>query len=260
MTESRWQDRLPSRTFPLVVLLAIGFLFLAEPRCNAAFGINSVIGATEVAPPASLVAGATESNTPIVFAEYNGGVITTAGGLSVDHDGSAVVASPTISGNVVNPALKPSILAEGTSFNSFVFHFDPVGSPTSPVAVYVATILFDHPVIGVQLFGSGFSLQKPAGTSYTGTLEAGDAEVDANKSPNPGLSYPTGVASRGIEEDGFVLAVNGNEVMIAGSVFGGEVDHIRIFTHVPEPTTLLTWSVLAGVGLCCYRRLCQNRA
>ena len=95
-------------------------------------------------------------------------------GLDVDHDGSNVVAAPTISGNVVNPALVDTTLPVGTGFNSYLLHFDPVAAPF--FAFYVATINFDNPIIGVQLFSDGFALEKPSGTAYIGTLEQGDIQ------------------------------------------------------------------------------------
>ena len=68
---------------------------------------------------------------PLIFPEVISGrcVATVAHplGLDVDHDGSNVVAAPTISGNVVNPALVDTTIPTGTGFNSYLLHFDPVG-------------------------------------------------------------------------------------------------------------------------------------
>jgi len=148
----------------------------------------------------------------------------------------------------VNPALVDTTIPVGAGFNSYLLSFDPVGSPF--FTFYVATINFDNPIIGVQLFSDGFLLQKPSGTGYFGTLEQGDVQVFANGGP-PLAYYPGGVDFRGVEEDAFVLAIVGNTITVAGSTSGPEIDQIRILTAptitggVPEPATALTWAIIA---------------
>jgi hypothetical protein len=194
--------------------------------------------------------GSNEGPQPIVFPEVLNGTVVGLG-VPVDHDGSNVVAAPTISGNIVNPALVSAVIPGGTKFNSYMFHFDPVGAPF--FSFYVTTINFDNPIVGVQLFSDGFVLQKPAGNPYIGTLEAGDFQVAANGGP-PLAYYPGGLAFRGVEEDSFVLAIAGNTVMVAGSANGPEIDQIRIFTAppnfggLPEPTTAVVWGVIGMIG------------
>jgi hypothetical protein len=202
--------------------------------------------------------GATEQplvafkGSPIIFPEVLGGTIP-AGGLKVDHDGSSVVTDPVVTSGVVSSAIKDTVLPAGLKFNSYFFHFDPVGTPG--FAYYIAEIVFSRAIIGVQLFSSSDTLTKPAGNSYTGTLEAGDAVAILNGSTT---IYPINVNFRGLEEDYFELAISGNTVLMAGSVSGPQIDQIRFFVSaVPEPASVLTWgfiSLAAGVASVSYRR------
>jgi hypothetical protein len=134
-----------------------------------------------------------------------------------------------------------------------LFHFDPVGSPG--IAIYNSTINFDDPIIGVQLFSNGFNLQKPAGTPYQGTLEQGDRQVALNGGPPeayyPGtVNYPPlGLNFRGVEEDALQITIVGNSVTLAGQVFQGEIDQVRILTAaVPEPASAIGWTIVLTVG------------
>jgi hypothetical protein len=246
-----FKPMLPVRKFVLIATLGTLLAALGAQPANAVF-ISSGVIPLPSGPPPNIQPGGNENALPIVFPEMVGGRVTSLGGLPVDHDGSNVIASPTISGNVVNPALVSATLPYNTRFNSYIFHFDPVGSPF--FAFYVATISFDHPIIGVQIFSNGFELQKPNTVPYTGTLEAGDAEVLANGGPIgvPNVLkptyYPSGVQFRGLEEDSFVLAISGNTIQLAGSAHGIEIDQIRILTAVPEPLTAVSWAIIAVVG------------
>ncbi len=245
---------LPARRITLTACLVALLAALPGQSVHAAFGITSVSGAIELPgpPPPNVLPGGNESPLALVFPEVLNGTVAATGshplGLDVDHDGSNVVAAPTISGNVVNPALVDTTIPVGAGFNSYLLSFDPIGAPF--FAFYVATINFDNPIIGVQLFSDGFVLQKPSGTGYIGTLEQGDVQVGLNGGPPIGY-YPGGVDFRGVEEDAFVLAIAGNTVIVAGSTSGPEIDQIRILTAtslgppVPEPTTALTWVVIA---------------
>jgi hypothetical protein len=249
---------LPVRQLVLTASLVALIAALQVQPADAAFGIASVAGAIELPgpPPPSVLNGdpngAQEGGLPIIFPEVlNATVVATVAhplGLDVDHDGSNVVAAPTISGNVVNPLLVDTTIPVGAGFNSYLLHFDPVAKPF--FAFYVATINFDNPIIGVQLFSSAFDLNKPSGTPYKGTLEQGDVQVGINGGP-PLAYYPGGVDFRGVEEDAFILSIIGNTLILAGSTSGPEIDQIRILTAptlgppVPEPATALTWAIIA---------------
>jgi hypothetical protein len=251
---------LPVRSFVFTATLVALVVSLQVQSAHAAFGITSVAGVLELpgGPPPSVHPGGNEGGLPIIFPEVlNATVIPTQLhplGLGVDHDGSNVVAAPTISGNVVNPALVSSTLPVGTGFNSYLIHFDPAGSPF--FAFYVATINFDNPIIGVQLFSDGFALQKPTFIPYIGTLEQGDVQVSFpnNGSSVPLAYYPGSLDFRGVEEDAFVLSISGNTVILAGSTSGPEIDQVRILTAptiregLPEPAAATTWALIA---ICC---------
>lgn len=245
---------LPARyLFFTAFLVALLAALQAQPA-HAAFGITSVAGAIELpgGPPPDVHPGGNEGGLPIIFPEVISGTVAATIlhplGLDVDHDGSNVVAAPTISGNVVNPALVSATIPVGAGFNSYLLHFDPVGSPF--FSFYVATINFDNPIIGVQLFSDGFALQKPTLIPYTGTLEQGDNQISLNGGP-PLAYYPGGVDFRGVEEDAFVLSISGNTVIVAGSTSGPEIDQIRILTAptiregLPEPAAAVTWTIIA---------------
>jgi hypothetical protein len=253
------ESMLPARNIALTAFL-VALLAAVQPQTvHAAFGITSASGAIALPgpPPPNVLPGSVEGPFPIVFPEViNGVVAATAAhplGLDVDHDGSNVVAAPTISGNVVNPLLVNTTIPVGTGFNSYLFHFDPTGAPF--FSIYVATISFDNPIIGVQLFSDGFLLNKPSGTGYTGTLEQGDVQVGLNGGP-PLPYYPGSVDFRGVEEDAFVLAIAGNTIQLGGSTSGPEIDQIRIITAptiqtgVPEPATATAWTIVALIGCC----------
>lgn len=266
-----------------LALLVAAFALLHAKSAQAAFGITSTIGATQLAgPPApNVLPGSVEQpigfplpiGNPIIFPEVLVGVVKPAApsvrhpfaaiGLDVDHNGSNVTAAPVVSGNVVNPLLVSALIPVGTQFNSYLFHFDPVGSPG--IALYNSTIKFDNPIIGVQLFSNGFTLQKPAGTPYQGTLEQGDTQVFLNGGPAPAyypgiVNYPPlGLNSRGIEEDALQITIVGNQLTLAGQVFGAEIDQVRILTAaVPEPASVIAWSIILSIG--CVGGLAKRRS
>jgi hypothetical protein len=216
-------------------------------------GIVSFSGVTPLGgPPAPNVLPGSQPPvpTPIIFPEFTNGLVP-IGGIAVDHDGSVVVASPTVTGNVVNPLLVAAVIPAGTMVDSYLFHFDPFDTavPTAANFYPLSSVLFDRKIIGVQLFSSGATaLQKPALTPYVGKLEAGDAVPIFNGGPTPPY-YPGGLASRGLEEDAMAIVSGGFGINLAGEADGVAIDQVRIYALadvvVPEPSTLL----LAAVGL-----------
>ncbi len=275
--DNHFMFMLPSR-YILIALFATLLASAGVQSAHAAFGITNTYGsAIELCGPPSpdVLEGSNEAvgTNPalaLIFPEVINGVVkgTPAHpqGLDVDHDGSTVVAVPTIHSEdiSVNENLKPTTLDVGTSFNSYLLHFDPAGGPDFPVHAgieiadkqYVTTITFDNPIIGVQLFSAGFNtlIKYVDGvpTPYTGTLEQGDIQVGLNVPGGmPPNYYPSNVPYRGIEEDAFVLAISGNTLMVALSVSSNEIDQIRVFTAptiaaaVPEPTSVVTWVAIA---------------
>jgi hypothetical protein len=205
-------------------------------------GIISSSGVTLLGgPPAPSVAPGAQltAPNPIVFPEVLGGVAAT--GVPVDHlvTGDMPV-TPVTTGGVVNPILVDGLIAPGTPFDSYLFHFDPAdsGIPSALNFYPSSNILFSTQILGLQLFSNGASLQKPALTPYIGKLEAGDAVVFANGGP-PLAYYPGGLSFRGLEEDAVGITSGGFGISLAGKALGVEIDQIRIFVStVPEPASL----------------------
>jgi len=222
--------------FRIVALLVVA---AQSQSAFATFGIVSVSGGIQTTAPASVVSGATENPLPIIFPEAIGKTLLAP--LPVDHDGSDVVApGPAINANsVVNSAYIAAMLQPGTVVNSYLFHFDrPSTPPTAPF--YITTINFVGHVVGVQMFSNGYlTLQKPFGTPYVGTLETGDLAFGA------GTIYPTGSASRGLDEDEFSLSISGSQVVLTGIALGTQIDQVRIITAVPEPNAIAIWTMMS---------------
>jgi hypothetical protein len=206
-------------------------------------GIVSFSGVTPLAgPPAPNVLPGSQPPVPnpIIFPEQPGAAIAPAGGIAVDHNGSVVSAAPVVTGNVVNPLLVSGVIPAGTPYESYLFHFDPldVAVPTAANFYPLSSVTFSNKIIGVQLFSSASAaLQKPAATPYVGKLESGDALPVFFGGPAPPY-YPGGLATRGLEEDAMAIIAGGFGINLAGEADGVQIDQVRIFVAVPEPTSL----------------------
>jgi hypothetical protein len=262
---------LPVRHIAAIGLLTAAIAALQTQPVDAAFGIVSVSGATELPgpPPPNLFEGSNEQpvdtaitffGLPIVFPEVLGGyILPTAGypggllGMGVDHNGTPVNVSPVVDGTNVNVALQPSVLPVGTHFNSYMLHYDPVDQFNPGVdpfyAQYISEVSFDRPIIGVQIFSKYFPLEYAA-LPYRGKLEDGDLQISLNGGPGPPPTYyPDPADFRGLEEDSFSLVIVGNTVKIGGTANGPEIDEVRIFTAaVPEPAAAATWAIILALG------------
>jgi len=237
---------MPIRSGTLALVTAASLALAFPSPSFGAFGIVSISGATQTAAPAGVLPGpgpfSTENALPIIFPEVLGG--TLAAPLPVDHDGSNIVSpgAAVDANSVVNSAFIAAVLPQGTKFNSYLFHFDPL--PNS-APFYISTIKFANHVIGVQLFSNGYtSLQKPLNTPYVGTLEAGDVAVGGP------VVYPTGVSYRGLDEDEFALVISNDQVSLVGIALGGQIDQVRILTAVPEPATFVVWGLIFAGCVC----------
>jgi hypothetical protein len=110
----------------------------------------------------------------------------------------------------------------------------------------VATV--DDPV-GVTIYVDGV----PAG-SYVGDPNIGNAPTAMQIGGNPqaggrawdGLIDDVAVWDRALTADEVSLIWNDGDGASIGSFFAPEI--------IPEPSTFLVWSLLAGLGLFCYRR------
>jgi hypothetical protein len=114
--------------------------------------------------------------------------------------------------------------------------------------------VFDAKILGVQLFTSGFiSLQKPALLPYVGKLEKGDALPALNGGPAPPY-YPSGLASRGLEDDSMAIIAGGFGIDLAGAAISFEFDQVRIYTAaVPEPSALML-TLICALSFSSYHR------
>jgi hypothetical protein len=239
MTRKLGRQRRPESIFLACALVFVVACLSAIP---VQAGIVSFSGVTPLpGPPAPGVHPGDQPPlpTPTVFPEVLNGVAP-VGGIAVDHNGSVVTASPVVSANVVNPLLVSGVIPSGTRFDSYLFHFDPADAQIPSAANFfpLSTITFSSKIIGVQLFSSGYvGLQKPALTPYVGTLESGDAAIGINGGPLP-TYYPGGLSTRGLEEDAMAIVGGGFGINLAGEADGVQIDQIRIFVAVPEPTSL----------------------
>ncbi len=239
MTRKLGRMNRPESIFLAWALVVVAACLGAIP---AQAGIVSFSGVTPVpGPPAPNVLPGSQPPvpTPIIFPEQPG-VATALAGIPVDHDGSVVSAAPVVSGNVVNPLLVPSVIPAGTRYESYLFHFDPADTaiPTAANFYPLSSVTFSNKIIGVQLFSSASTaLQKPAATPYVGKLESGDALPVFFGGPTPPY-YPGGLATRGLEEDAMAIVAGGFGINLAGEADGVQIDQVRIFVAVPEPTSL----------------------
>ncbi|QDU55074.1 hypothetical protein [Aeoliella mucimassa] len=123
-------------------------------------------------------------------------------------------------------------VAAGTEFESYMFNLSK--SPNNGTLNYELTLTFDQPILGIQFVNNtladGYTLMNQAGSPFT--------PIVANGSINPDDS----------------ITISGNKITIAEGVLRGGFDPFRVLTAVPEMSTILSWSALAGVGCVLYRR------
>ncbi|QDU55073.1 hypothetical protein [Aeoliella mucimassa] len=129
----------------------------------------------------------------------------------------------------------PGQVSEFTEFSSYMFNVSK--SPVNSTALgYTLTITFDQPILGIQ-FASG-------------KLATGYSLLDA--SPSFDAIQPIGAFNTGSGGDS--ITIDGNTITIATGLVSTGTDPFRILTAVPEMSTNLSWSALAGIGCVLYRR------
>ena len=175
-----------------------------------------------VAPPASVVPGASSNSDYVVFNERSGAL---ASSVTLDESGTDHGGHDGLSTFV------PVTLPAGTLFGTTLVQLDPeqAGKVTSGAAV----IHFSSKILGIALRSS--------------TLDATDVYG------HPGTTYPTGNPIRGIEsthDDKFTIAANGLNLEVNFDASNFDFDQIRVFTSspVPEPASLLTWLLSSGLA------------
>jgi len=126
------------------------------------------------------------------------------------------------------------IIAAGTRVNSYLFHADPVGEPTSPLVVYEGSAKFSNQILGVIV--------------QTVSLNATDSVLGAG-----GTTYYTGV-NRGLEftsQDQVTLSI-AYDTLTLHLETGNVLDHVRVIEAVPVPGAVLLGLLglsVAGVKL-----------
>jgi len=175
-------------------------------------------------PPGSVVEGNLENSTEFFW--FFEGQTTLASDLPVDITTSGVYTAPT--------SLSPGFIAGNTTVNSYLLHFDPVGTPTEVQSAF-GTLSFPYPILGIIVSGSllgDSDFLGPAGTTYP---------TDPTWR---GLEFGTGsVADLIIYDSQFNGGLGAITPVLHASTTG--VDQVRILTGVPAPTSLF----LLGSGL-----------
>lgn len=218
--------RSPVIAFMCVVMLALS----ATARAD----IASVSGAmTEIAPPASVVAGALESSGTIFVFDEGISPVPLTPDLFFDHIGPGA-----FEGTPPPYFLMP----KGAMLHSYLVHFDPVGTSLTSLT---GSITFDpgELILGIQ--------------AHTPDIFSTDLFFGA-----AGVTYPTAGSDdfRGFDtfvtiDDTGTVAFDLNTVTFEFAAELG-VDEARIFTFnaVPEPATAAIVIVGVGLGLVGRRR------
>ncbi|RMF86878.1 MAG: hypothetical protein D6739_02515, partial [Nitrospirae bacterium] len=169
----------------------------------------TVSGAVTLAPPpGDVTLGAYESDTAIyLFPERTG--VTLASDLAAD------VTAPGSVGTSAD--LTPGTIAAATAVDSYLLHFDPVGSTN--VVRLTGSVTFDRPILGVLVADN--------------TLAGSDGPLG-----HPGTLYPTTLALRGLEfpgQDYLTLSADMRTLELDWTA-SDVLDQVRVVTAVPEPT------------------------
>jgi len=184
--------------------------------------MSGLSGNVSAAPaPNSIAEGAHESNVDsVLFIEQEGVFLSTDVDVNIDAAGTHTNGFDTVA----------SSIAEGTVVNSYYLSFD-LADDSGTAYAPTFDIEFDREILGV----------------ITGNtqIDGSDAILGAS-----GTIYPTG--NVGLENNATDRIVwSGNTLSATLRVGGANLDQIRVLTVgiIPEPATLLIWSLLAGLGV-----------
>lgn len=194
-----------------------------------------------IAAVAALIAGqfsASSSSAALVSisapASVVPGALTSASDVYIFFESTQELADP-LNVDIITPGLynlanpdDPGVIPADTKVASYMIHHDSVGFLPNTAAV---TYVFPQKVLGLIINDRN--------------LDTSDPIVG-----NPGTTYPTGLAYRGLEVPytflNDVVFWNGNQVTVTGkSTTALVIDQIRVITAVPEPSTF----VLAAMAL-----------
>jgi hypothetical protein len=214
----------------LVGFSALGVLFCAAPAF-AGFAVSAtgnVPGTLNglVTPPANAVA-----DTSLTYQIWNEQQGTLASPLSLDNNG----APGSYSG--ISPGT-PTTLGAGTPFGTTYVQLNP--GVSGAVHSGVATILFSSKIIGLALSASNLQSTNIFGAPGT-TYPSGPGNPDNN-----------GGSVIGKTNQFWSITDGGLELQVALGANNFGFKEIRVFTAnnastVPEPASLIVWSVLGTV-------------
>ncbi|PJA24224.1 MAG: hypothetical protein COX57_09650 [Alphaproteobacteria bacterium CG_4_10_14_0_2_um_filter_63_37] len=173
---------------------------------NVVAGAVIVNGATTYAgAPVSVALGAFENATSVyLFQEQQGLTLGSDQGLNIGLPGTYGSTSP----------LTPALLTTGSTINTFLLHFDPVGSANTTLT---GAITFGDPVLGVIVT---------------------DADLDASDTTlgSVAVTYPTGLVARGSinggNETGDSVVLSADRLTLTFTLkASSDLDQIRIVTQ-----------------------------
>jgi hypothetical protein len=176
-------------------------------------GIISTTGAIDVlaSPPPSVKLGDLRSDTEL-FTFQESSNLTLSQDVSVDITTAGTYQSKS--------SLTPGTISAGTEVDSYFLHSNPVHQPQ----VYVGSITFSSPILGVIVLSAG--------------LDKTDSLLGA-----PGTEYPTGNVGRGLElspTEDYVTLSSDLKTLSVHFTTHDDIDEVRILTAaVPEPASLI---------------------
>lgn len=151
----------------------------------------------------------------------------------------------------------PGTITAGTTFNSYLLHWDPenpVGTPNGVIKTFTdAFITFDTEVLG--FLGSPTELDDS--DFLNATTDFGNISGYEGRSAGFGTNNDAFTVGAGVHGDNYEP---GKTFVVSKlSINGSNVDQIRVFTAaVPEPTTVM--GLILGLGFVGYRTIRRRKA
>ncbi len=201
------------RKLAVSILVLVMMLGVVTQSLAGIIGTTGAVTDETASPPATVLLGATESETQIrLFTEK--GNVTLGAPINVDVSVPGTYKFP------FNAPYSPGTVPAGTSVDSFFLHFDRVS--TTAFVRLTGSATFDCPIIGV--------------IALTPQLDASDAALG-----RVGTLYPTGTeAGRGLEfEEEITLSADRRtlivtlEIQSTPSPADSTLDQIRVITSCP---------------------------
>jgi hypothetical protein len=216
----------PRRGLITFLFLIGNSLVVVGPAASA--GVSVAGNVEPIAPPASVVLGALESNSFVrLFTERTAVLLNQ--NVSVD------ITQPGIVGNTTE--LTPGIIAANQLVDSYLLHADPV-SFGSPSVTYQGSVTFDRPILGLLVQASRL-------TPTDGVL--GSLSTIYTPTVNRGFEWPS--SAPGVGDMVQLLPDFRTITFVLKST--SQYDQIRVITaSVPEPSSL-------AMAACCLASACM---